>query len=443
MVVYSVESRLAPDTGAVDGQTAHPRRWPKPATIAVVGLGYVGLPTALALAESGAEVTGYDTNSDRLSAIRSGAVDLGVDDLARLDEWGDSNRLTFTTDPAGLVSAATVIICVPTPVDEHLTPDMRALSAACRTVVDHAHAGQTIVLTSTSYVGCTRDLLVKPLTDRGFAVGEDVFVAFAPERIDPGNTKYPQETVPRVVGGVGSESLGRASAVLGRIAPVHMVSTPESAELCKLVENTFRAVNIAFANEVADIAREVRVDAVEVIDAAATKPFGFMPFYPGPGAGGHCIPCDPHYLLWQLRAHRFDARVIDTVMTKLAARPGQVVSRAAEVLADAGIRVAGARVLVVGVTYKAGVADVRESPALEILERLHQAGAHIAYTDPFVPSLHLQGIDLIGVADPTVTVWDLVVVHTRHSDDAVTWVAPGQLVLDCTYRETEVPTHVL
>ncbi|MGH3658774.1 MAG: nucleotide sugar dehydrogenase, partial [Micromonosporaceae bacterium] len=260
---------------------------PAGAVIGIVGLGYVGLPTALALAEAGSSVIGCEVSDERLADIRSGAVDLLETDHARLRRQMGGDRLRLTVDPAALRGADTVVICVPTPVDEHLTPDLSAVAGACRTVVQHAVPGQLIVLTSTTYVGCTRDHLVKPLAERGLRVGVDVFVAFSPERIDPGVAKHAQESTPRVVGGATPACRERAVQALRRVAPyVHEVSSPEAAEMTKLLENSFRAVNIAFANEVSELARELGLDPVEVIEAAATKPYGFMAFYPGPGVGG-------------------------------------------------------------------------------------------------------------------------------------------------------------
>jgi nucleotide sugar dehydrogenase len=328
-----------------------------------------------------------------------------------------------------------VIICVPTPIDRHLAPDIRALRAACDAAVAAARAGQVIVLTSTSYVGTTHDLLLEPLRARGLRPGVDVTVAFSPERIDPGNRAFPQHTVPRVVGGFTVECGARAASVMAQVAAtVHLVSSPESAEFVKLYENSFRAVNIAFANEMADVARRLGLDVVETIDAAATKPYGFMPFTPGPGVGGHCIPCDPHYLLWQLRAQRLRPSLIDEAMAKIASRPGQVVDRAREVLGERGRPVAGARILVVGITYKPGVQDVRESPALEVLTELARGGAEVAYTDPYAPEVTLDGTTLrseVGAEDQD---WDLVIVNTLHPDVDPSWLRDVPAVLDASFR---------
>ncbi|MBV9351858.1 MAG: nucleotide sugar dehydrogenase, partial [Mycobacterium sp.] len=263
--------------------------------IAVVGLGYVGLPTALSFADEGAEMIGYDISESRLTDVKSGRVDLLDRDRERLARHLQGERLILTTEPSAVSSADAIVVCVPTPIDLHQTPDLTALSAACASVVDNAAVGQTIVLASTTYVGCTREFLVQPLQARGFQIGRDVFIAFSPERIDPGVEAHAPDSTPRVVGGVTHECTVRAIEVLRHTAStMHSVSSPEAAEMTKLLENTFRAVNIALANEFSGAARELSVDIVEVIQAAATKPYGFMPFYPGPGVGGHCIPCDPH-----------------------------------------------------------------------------------------------------------------------------------------------------
>ncbi|WP_412744724.1 nucleotide sugar dehydrogenase [Krasilnikovia sp. MM14-A1004] len=415
---------------------------------AVVGLGYVGLPTALALHDSGLRVLGLDVSDARIADIRAGRADLLAADRQRVasalttdaaDESGGA--FVLTSDASLLPEAETVLVCVPTPIDEHLAPDLTALRAACRTAVEHAVPGQTLVLTSTTYVGCTRDLLVGPLRDRGFEVGVDIFVAFAPERIDPGNDRHVQQQVPRVVGGVTPECVKRAAALLEHCAgSVHAVSSVEAAEMTKLYENTFRAVNISMANEFADISRGLGLDITEVITAAATKPYGFMPFFPGPGVGGHCIPCDPHYLLWQLRGDRVSSPLIETAMTLVAGRPTKVVQRVVEVLAERETCIVGARVLIRGVAYKPGVADVRESPALEIIERLRRAGARVWFADELVDTVRVGGVEMTSVAEPGSMDWDLVIVHTLHPGADVSWLSNVPAVLDTTYRLGEL-TH--
>jgi UDP-N-acetyl-D-glucosamine dehydrogenase len=416
------------------------------ATVAVVGLGYVGLPTALALHRQGVGVIGLDVNAARLRAIKSRQVDLLPDELAVLGAALEEPDFRITADAACLEEADAVIICVPTPVDAHLNPDLRALAGACASVVARARAGQVLILTSTTYVGCTHDLLVAPLAERGLRAGEEVFVAFSPERIDPGIAEHKHTTTPRVLGGVTPECAQWAADVVGLLTEsVHLVSSAEAAEMTKLYENTFRAVTLALANEFAGICRSLDLDAVEVTKAAATKPYGFLACYPGPGVGGHCIPCDPHYLLWQLHQTRTPAPLIERAMTAIAERPHQVVSRAVEVVSDLGRGLSGARVLVVGVSYKPGVQDVRETPALEIIPGLEARGARVYYFDPLVPSIELPDGRLMASDDSApVSKWDLVLLHTIHPQHDYSWVSSSPTVLDATYRFESMPErHVV
>ncbi|MFC4002926.1 nucleotide sugar dehydrogenase [Prauserella oleivorans] len=400
--------------------------------MAVVGLGYVGLPTALALAESGRPVIGFEISEARLADIKAGRADLLPADHERLSRHL-GGQLEITSEQSQLAAVASIIVCVPTPVDEHLVPDLSALQGACTMVAETAVQGQTIVLTSTTYVGSTRELLVGALEARELFVGRDVFVAFSPERIDPGDASHTPERTPRVVGGVTEECTRRAVDLLADWTPVvHVVSSPEAAEATKLLENTFRAVNIAFANEFASAVRALNLDPMEVIAAASTKPYGFMPFYPGPGVGGHCIPCDPHYLLWDLRRRRVGSPVIEAAMTSIAHRPLHVVRRAQEVLAEHSTPLVGAKILLVGVTYKPGVADVRESPALEIIAELVRRGADVHYTDPHVDQIHIGERTL--TAEAPQGPWDLVIVHTAHPGLDLGWLADEPVVLDTTYR---------
>ncbi|UQU68394.1 nucleotide sugar dehydrogenase [Couchioplanes caeruleus] len=399
-------------------------------------MGYVGLPTALQLHSSGRRVLGVDISTRRLDAINSEDVDLIPRDRVRLKEaLNDPWAFVMSSAAESIADAAAILICVPTPVNEHLLPDLNALVLACQSVVKVASKSQTLILTSTTYVGCTNDLLLKPLADRGLTVGRDIFVAFAPERINPGDSKIHHNDVPRVVGGATPACMSNAVEVLADCSKLlHPVSSLEAAEMTKLFENTFRAVNISLANEFADISGHLDLDINEVIDAAATKPYGFMPFRPGPGIGGHCIPCDPHYLLWQLRAERVTAPMIETAMALVASRPSRVVERAAQVLATQGKTLAGASVLIVGVAYKPGVADVRESPALEIFSRLHNSGAAVAFTDCMIDRIDVHGTMVDVLRDPREAKWDLVVVHTIHSDEDVSWLTDDVPVLDTTYR---------
>ncbi|MFI9425753.1 nucleotide sugar dehydrogenase [Streptomyces achromogenes] len=404
-------------------------------TVAVVGLGYVGLPTALGLLDAGATVLGVDISEQRLADIRSGNVDLLPAQHAALACTQNTGDFLLTTDVDTLPRADAVIVCVPTPVTEDYRPDLRALSAACATVVERAVPGQLIVLTSTSHVGTTRDLLLAPLAARGLAAEQDVLVAFAPERIDPGNERHTPETTPRIVGGAGPVSSRAAAFVLRATASrIHQVPDPETAEMAKLWENIFRAVNIALANELSEACAHLGLAPVEVIDAAATKPYGFMPFYPGPGAGGHCIPCDPYYLLHQLPPGGPSAPVLSSAMTALRERPAQIAAQAADRLRADGRLLDGARVLVLGAAYKPGVSDMRESPALRLLALLAEQGADTHYSDCHVPRLTVEGRELRSVADPHEEVWDLVIVHTVHPGTDLGWLDAVPRVLDTRHR---------
>jgi nucleotide sugar dehydrogenase len=410
--------------------------------VALVGLGYVGLPTALAFHAAGRSVLGLDISEQRREAIYNQRVDLLDSDKERLDRaLRDSAAFRFTGDPTDLSRARAVLIAVPTPVDDHLLPDLSMLSSAAQVVVEHAVPGQVLIMTSTSYVGSTQDMLVAPLSARNFTVGHDIHVAFSPERIDPGNDRHKHEDVPRVLGGFTRECAEAARTALGAYATnVHIVSSPAAAEMTKLMENTFRAVNIALANEFAEISRTLELDAIEVLNAASTKPYGFMPFYPGPGVGGHCIPCDPHYLLWQLRSSRLPTPVIQQAMQSIAGRPARVVDRVREILSLNGKGLAGSRVLVLGVAYKPDVEDVRESSALEIIAGLADAGAEVGFYDPLVPVVTSHdGQPVLSVADPRAFEADLVVAHTLHSCLDLQWLEDAPLILDASYR---LPQHL-
>jgi nucleotide sugar dehydrogenase len=297
--------------------------------------------------------------------------------------------------------------------------------SACASAVQHARAGQTLILTSTTYVGTTRDLLVAPLNERGFTVGEDIHVAFAPERINPGDALWEQAAVPRVLGGVTPRCTTQAARVLAATASkLHVVSSVEAAEFTKLQENTFRAVNLAFANEMAAAAGFYGVDPVEVVDAAATKPYGYLAHYPGPGVGGHCIPVDPYYLLEPLRAAGVASPLVEHAMAGVAGRPARVAERALE------IGGAGARVLLVGVAYKPGVEDHRESPALQIAEHLVERGAQVAYHDPLIEAV----AGMRSVETPAAADYDLVVVAVVHPGHSYEFLADAEHVLDATYK---------
>ncbi len=405
-------------------------------TVAVVGMGYVGLPTSLGLREAGFPVLGIDISEARLDAIRAGDVDLLDRDRPRLTQALESGLLRLSPDPSALSTASAVIIAVPTPVDEDLCPDLRAVRSACASAVAHARPGQTLILTSTTYVGTTRDLLVEPLRARGFQPGVDIHVAFAPERINPGDALWEQAAVPRVLGGLTPACADRAAAVLdATAAQLHRVSSPEAAELTKLQENTFRAVNLAFANEMAAAADHYGVDPLEVVEAAATKPYGYLKHLPGPGVGGHCIPVDPYYLLTPLRAAGVSAPITEQAMAAVARRPVDVAKRALDLCAQRGIAAADARILVVGVAYKPGVEDFRESPALQILSQLGRSDATVEYYDPLVPRVRIVGVGpLESVAQPDPADYDLVLVAVVHPGRPYEFLLDVEHVLDATYR---------
>jgi nucleotide sugar dehydrogenase len=414
------------------------------AVVAIVGLGYVGLPTAIAMRGAGCQIVGIDVSLGRLEAIRAGDAELLPSEREDLRRYLAGEGFSLTDRIEALDAADLVLICVPTPIDELRLPDPEILRCACAEVVRHARPGQTLVLTSTTYVGCTRELLVQPLAERGFTVGEDIHVAFAPERIDPGVPGHEQLCTPRVLGGVTETCFRRAAALLCHTcAHLHRVSSPEAAEMVKLYENTFRAVNIALAFEIAEACRLHGLEPIEVTDGAATKPYGFMAHYPSAGVGGHCIAVDPHYLLHPLRELGRPAPMVEEALRALAERPRHIAWRAHEVLVELDRRMADARILVVGVSYKPGIADTRGAPAVEIIARLRDEGAHVDYHDPLVPELMLgDGETLHGVdPDPRRDAsgfgpedYDLAILATVHPDHEYGWLARCPAVLDCTYR---------
>jgi UDP-N-acetyl-D-glucosamine dehydrogenase len=417
--------------------------------VAVVGLGYVGLPTAIALRQAGHRIVGIDVSSPRLHAIREGDVELLSKEREALRHQLAGDGFVLTEQMQALDAADVVLVCVPTPIAGDLQPDPTILREACDAVVRHARPGQTLVLTSTTYVGSTRELLVQPLARRGLDVGEDVFVAFSPERIDPGVEGHEQLGTPRVMGGVTEACGERAEAVLAHTCKcVHRVSSPEAAEMVKLYENTFRAVNIALAFEMAEACQAYELDPVEITDGAATKPYGFLAHYPSAGVGGHCIGVDPYYLLGPLRERGRPALVAEEALRKVSGRPRHIAWRAHELLMRSGRPLRDARVLVVGASYKPGVADTREAPAVEIIERLRAEGAHVDYHDPLVPTLRVDGEQLCSVRvelrgegpnigrgeSANVNSYDLAILATLHPEHDYGWVQRCPAVLDCTYR---------
>jgi UDP-N-acetyl-D-glucosamine dehydrogenase len=355
-------------------------------SIGIVGLGYVGLPLAVAFAEAGEHVVGLDLDARKVEAIgarRSYIEDVPDERLAAVAE-----RIVATTRYEDLAAVEAVLICVPTPLTANREPDLGPLVDSARRLAGVLRAGQLVVLESTTYPGTTREQLVPLLEESGLAAGRDFNVAFSPERVDPGRTDYTLRTTPKIVGGLTEACGDRAVALYGRVCDdIRRVGTPESAELAKLLENIFRSVNIALVNELAILADRMGIDVWEVIDAAATKPYGFMRFDPGPGMGGHCLPVDPFYLSWRAREFDLTPEFIELAGKVNQHMPYHCVERIVRALNDAGRAVRGARVVLLGVSYKAGVGDVRESPALKIVSLLHELGASVAYHDAFVPEL--------------------------------------------------------
>ena len=388
------------------------------ARVHVIGLGYVGLSLAVELAKAGFAVRGIDIDLERVTQLNRGQsylVDVATETLAPLVAQG---RLTATTafDEAGQADA--LIICVPTPLRKSKEPDISFIVASLESLLPHLHQGQLLVLESTTFPGTTEEVVQPRLESVGLVVGADVFLAFSPERVDPGNRKFTTANIPKVVGGV-TRSCTELAATLYRhvTTSVFEASSPRVAETAKLLENTFRSVNIALANELAFACRKIGVDPWEVIEAAATKPFGFMPFYPGPGIGGHCIPVDPLYLSWKVRLTGYEAQFIALADQINRAMPEHVVHLVADALNDHGRAVRGASILVLGVTYKADVNDIRESPALEIVELLARRGAQVSYADPFTPQLTMDGLKLSAVepSAEALAAADCVLILTSHS----------------------------
>ncbi|MGH7345613.1 MAG: nucleotide sugar dehydrogenase, partial [Candidatus Rokuibacteriota bacterium] len=357
-------------------------------TVGLIGLGYVGLPLAVAFAESGANVIGVDLDARRVAAVRAGTSfieDVPGERLAGLVRAG---RLSARDDVGALKDADAIVICVPTPLGKSKEPDISFIVAAADAVAAIIRPGQLVVLESTTYPGTTQEVLAPRFQAKGVVVGRDVFLAFSPERIDPGNKRYTLRDIPKVVGGVTDACCELATTLYARVAPqVVPVSGPETAEMVKLFENTFRSVNIALVNEFAIMCRRLGMSVWEVIGAAATKPFGFMPFYPGPGLGGHCIPVDPFYLSWKAREYDFATRFIELAGEVNTAMPYHVVSAIAGALNRNRKALNGSQILILGMAYKKDVDDMRESPGLKIMELLQAEGAQVGYNDPYFPTL--------------------------------------------------------
>jgi UDP-N-acetyl-D-glucosamine dehydrogenase len=386
------------------------------ARIGVVGLGYVGLPLAVEFAKQGFDVTGFDVDSsktDEINASRSYILDV---ETADVEACVTAGRLRATTDMSSLKDMDAIDICVPTPLRKTKDPDLSYVIQAVDAVKASLTRGQLVILESTTYPGTTDEVVQPALEENGLRAGVDFYLAFSPERVDPGNPNFDTRTIPKVVGGFDKQSTELASELYGSIVEtVVPVSSTRVAEMVKLLENTFRAVNIGLVNEIALMAHRMDIDVWEVIDAAGTKPFGFMPFYPGPGLGGHCIPIDPFYLSWKARQAGFECRFIELAGQVNASMPAYVVERVSEALNTVKKSVNGSRIHLFGLAYKKDVSDMRESPALDVFELLSRRGATLSYTDPFVPTLRHASIDLTSVpAEEAGEAIDCAVICTDH-----------------------------
>ncbi len=402
------------------------------AHVCVIGLGYVGLPLAVAFANAGYRVTGVDTDIDRAAEIndgRSPVQDVSSTELRQVVEVG---RLTATTDFSVLQDADTVSICVPTPLRKTKDPDISYIISVTGEICRHLHRGQLIILESTTYPGTTDEVIQPTLEGTGLKLGQDFCLAFSPERIDPGNSAYQLTNTPKIIGGVTSTCAESAKLLYEQIIEkVVTVSSCRAAEMVKLLENTFRAVNIGLVNEVALMCNRLNLDVWEIIEAASTKPFGFMPFYPGPGLGGHCIPLDPHYLAWKLRTLDYRARFIELADDINTNMPRHVVTRVADGLNERRKSINGSRILVLGVAYKADTNDLRESPALEVIRLLQEKGGDLYFHDPYITEVDIAGLQYAELNDQVLTWADCVVITTNHSCyDYSQVVEHAQMVVD-------------
>ncbi len=393
----------------------------KTAAVGVVGLGYVGLPLAVEKAKAGFTVIGFDVQAEKVDQVNRGENYIGDVVPEELSALATSGRLSATTDMARLGACDVIAICVPTPLDRFKQPDLSFVESSARAVARHAHKNMLVVLESTTYPGTTEEVL-KPLFDKaGFSIGTDLYLAFSPERVDPGNLRFKTKNTPKVVGGCTPECTRHAKALYEAVleAPVFAVSSPKEAEMTKILENTYRIVNCALANEMAVICDKLSINVWEVIAAAATKPFGFVPFYPGPGVGGHCIPIDPYYLTWKARAVDYHTRLIELAGDINDDMPAYVVHRLQDLLNDRGKPLKGSRILLCGVAYKGDIEDLRESPALKVWDELEQKGAGVFFHDPYCPLVKRHGARIPSVApDPDLLQsLDAVIITTAHTNN--------------------------
>jgi UDP-N-acetyl-D-glucosamine dehydrogenase len=415
------------------------------ARLAIIGQGYVGLPLAAEFARAGFTVAGLDTDIERVDNLnqgRSPSPDLSGKDLQALMQAG---RYQATTDYSVIEESEAVIICVPTPLRKSKDPDISYVLSAAQQVSKRLQPGQLVILESTTYPGTTEEVLLPMFEEKGGKAGIDFFLAFSPERIDPANKMFKVGDIPKVVGGVTPECSRLAAMLYRQIVPQVMeVSAPKVAELAKLYENVFRNVNIALANELALMCRRLGVSTREVIDAAATKPFGFMPFHPGPGVGGHCIGIDSNYLAWKMRLNGYDARFIHLAEEINQAMPGHVVELVSDALNGRQLCMNGAKILTLGVAYKRAVGDIRESPALEIIDRLQKKGAQVTYADPYVPAVTVDGHRLKAepLSDAAIKASDCVLILTDHPDFDYPHIAEtASLVVDTRNATWGVPSR--
>ncbi|MCK4394343.1 nucleotide sugar dehydrogenase [Candidatus Bipolaricaulota bacterium] len=407
----------------------------KKASIAVIGLGYVGLPLAVEKAKAGFYVTGLDRNPERVAMVNRGENYIPDVLAGELAEMVKAGKLCATQDFSIVADVDVVTICVPTPLDKNKQPDTSYIEGVVDQSLPYVHAGQLVVLESTTYPGTTEEVIKPRIEERGFTVGKDIFLAFSPERVDPGNKHYKTKNTPKVVGGVTEACTQVAKAMYEQVidGEIYVVSSPRAAEMTKLFENVFRIINISLVNEMALLCERMGIDMWEVIEAAKTKPFGFMPFYPGPGLGGHCIPLDPFYLSWKAKEYGFTTRFIELAGQINDAMPHHVLERSMELLNAVGKSLKGSNVLLLGVAYKKDIDDLRESPALKVANLLLEGGANLSYHDPYIPFLdtsHLK-MNSVPLARETLSDVDLVIITTAHTNvDYKMVVDHAPLILD-------------
>lgn len=383
----------------------------------MIGLGYVGLPLATAIAESGFFTVGIDRAAEKVDSVRRGSSHIKDVSSERVERLVREKKFTATTDFSALRDSDFISICVPTPLNKGKNPDLSYIISAVQQVKNHLKRGQVVVLESTTYPGTTEEIVLPLLEETGLKAGKDFYLAFSPERIDPGNRDFNIQNTPKIVGGITKGCTEVAASFYRRfVKQVVPVSSASAAEMTKLLENTFRAINIGLANEVAIMCNRLGIDGWEVIEAAATKPYGFMPFYPGPGLGGHCIPVDPHYLVWKLKTNGYNPRFIQLADEINSSMPHLVVEKISAGLNDHQKSVKGAKILILGVAYKKDIDDYRESPALDVIDLLQKKGADVSYYDPYVPELNVDGIHLKSTSDDFAPErYDCVALLTNHS----------------------------